>query len=143
MTAIWWIRRDIRLTDKAALHAALEPSDQAQDKAGSAYPFLSLSRPFLMPPRAEEIFAWTAGTGTDAAPYFRIFSPVLQSRKFDRNGAYIPKWLSELRELVASDIHAPWEKKIKIKGYPEQPIVKCDKERTLRAYKLSKEGIKA
>lgn len=82
---------------------------------------------------------WTAGTGTDAAPYFRIFNPVLQSAKFDPNGDYIRSWVPELRDLDAKDIHTPWEKGIKVKGYPERPIVERDKERTLRAYKLSKE----
>jgi deoxyribodipyrimidine photo-lyase len=85
---------------------------------------------------------WTAGTGTDAAPYFRIFNPVLQSAKFDPHGNYIRKWIPELREVDTVDIHAPWEKGIKVKGYPEKPIIERDKERTLRAYKLSKEGMR-
>ena len=86
---------------------------------------------------------WTAGTGTDAAPYFRIFNPVLQSAKFDPNGDYIQKWIPELRGLDAKDIHAPWEKGIKVKGYPAQPIIERDKDRTMQAYKLSKEKIRS
>ena len=85
---------------------------------------------------------WTAGTGTDAAPYFRIFNPVLQSVKFDPNGDYIRKWIPELREIDTIDIHAPWEKGIKVTGYPDKPIIERDKERTLRAYKMSKEEIR-
>mgnify|MGYP001397596723 CR=1 FL=1 len=85
---------------------------------------------------------WTAGTGTDAAPYFRMFNPVLQSAKFDPNGEYIRKWVPELRGLAAKDIHAPWEKGIRVKGYPEKPIVERNKDRTLRAYQLAKEEAK-
>lgn len=86
---------------------------------------------------------WTAGTGTDAAPYFRVFNPVLQSMKFDPQGDYIRTWIPELRGIGKKDIHAPWEKGIKAQGYPEKPVVERDKERTLQAYKLAKESIKA
>jgi deoxyribodipyrimidine photo-lyase len=52
---------------------------------------------------------WTAGTGTDAAPYFRIFNPVLQGRKHDPRGEYVRRWLPELRDLPERYVHAPWE----------------------------------
>jgi deoxyribodipyrimidine photo-lyase len=79
---------------------------------------------------------WTAGTGTDAAPYFRIFNPILQSKKFDPNGDYIRKWLPELAHLDSSIIHAPWEKKIEVPGYPK-PIIdhRYARERALAAYR--------
>ena len=52
---------------------------------------------------------WSAGCGADAAPYFRIFSPVLQGRKFDPKGHYVRKWVPELKDLPAAELHAPWE----------------------------------
>jgi len=52
---------------------------------------------------------WVAGCGMDAAPYFRVFNPILQGRKFDPDGDYVRQWVPELRGLSASDIHAPWE----------------------------------
>ena len=52
---------------------------------------------------------WTAGCGADAAPYFRVFNPVSQGKKFDPKGAYVRKWVPELAQLPDSVIHAPWE----------------------------------
>jgi deoxyribodipyrimidine photo-lyase len=52
---------------------------------------------------------WVAGCGTDAAPYFRIFNPVLQSTKFDPNGDHVRRWIPELGGLPAPNIQAPWE----------------------------------
>ena len=52
---------------------------------------------------------WVAGCGADAAPYFRIFNPVLQSLKFDPDGAFIHRWIPELLNLRGKSLHAPWE----------------------------------
>ena len=52
---------------------------------------------------------WVAGCGADAAPYFRIFNPVLQGEKFDANGAYVRKWLPELARLPDQVLHRPWQ----------------------------------
>ncbi len=52
---------------------------------------------------------WTAGCGADAAPYFRIFNPVAQSRRFDAAGEYVRTWVPELRRLPGKAIHAPWQ----------------------------------
>jgi deoxyribodipyrimidine photo-lyase len=87
---------------------------------------------------------WVAGSGADAAPYFRIFNPVTQSRKFDPEGAYIRRWVPELAKLDAKAIHAPWLAApldlaaagvVLWRDYP-QPIVDHDaaRERALAAY---------
>jgi deoxyribodipyrimidine photo-lyase len=52
---------------------------------------------------------WAAGTGTDAAPYFRIFNPVSQGRRFDPAGAYVRRWCPELARVPDAHVHAPWE----------------------------------
>ena len=52
---------------------------------------------------------WTAGCGADAAPYFRIFNPVIQGKSFDPDGEYVHKWVPELSALPAKHIHAPWD----------------------------------
>ena len=51
---------------------------------------------------------WTAATGTDAQPYFRIFNPVLQGRRFDPDGAYVRRWVPELAGVPTARIHEPW-----------------------------------
>ena len=51
---------------------------------------------------------WTAGTGTDASPYFRIFNPISQGEKFDPNGSYVRAWIPELAEVPNDVVHAPW-----------------------------------
>jgi deoxyribodipyrimidine photo-lyase len=80
---------------------------------------------------------WVAGSGADAAPYFRIFNPILQGEKFDPDGVYVRRWVPELARLPASLIHKPWTGKppqlaaagVQLgKTYPH-PIVNHDKAR--------------
>jgi deoxyribodipyrimidine photo-lyase len=52
---------------------------------------------------------WTAGSGADAAPYFRVFNPVLQGEKFDKAGRYVRRWVPELAALPDKWLHKPWE----------------------------------
>jgi deoxyribodipyrimidine photo-lyase len=91
---------------------------------------------------------WAAGTGTDAAPYFRIFNPVSQGEKFDPDGVYVRRYVPELRNVPANYIHAPWmmprseqtrARCVIGQDYPA-PIVdhKLARERVLAAYKAVK-----
>jgi deoxyribodipyrimidine photo-lyase len=83
---------------------------------------------------------WTAGTGADAAPYFRIFNPVSQAQKFDPRGDYIRRWVPELARLPAPACFAPWEHPDLARSlapdYPIRPIVdpKASREAALAAY---------
>jgi deoxyribodipyrimidine photo-lyase len=65
---------------------------------------------------------WVAGTGTDPAPYFRVFNPVTQGRKFDPDGAYIRRYVPELRGLSGAKVHEPWRSGTAPGSYPA-PIV--------------------
>jgi len=80
---------------------------------------------------------WVAGCGADAAPYFRIFNPILQGEKFDKEGIYVKKWVPELKNVPNKFIHKPWEMELKYqeaiktiigKDYPG-PIVVHEKAR--------------
>jgi len=80
---------------------------------------------------------WVAGCGADAAPYFRIFNPILQGEKFDKEGLYVKKWVPELEKVPNKFIHKPWEMELNFqksintfigKDYPS-PIVIHEKAR--------------
>ena len=84
---------------------------------------------------------WVAGSGADAAPYFRIFNPILQGEKFDKEGEYVKKWVPELKNISKKFIHKPWElkdeKDFKLgRDYPF-PLVKHEEARikALSAFK--------
>ncbi|NKB76179.1 MAG: deoxyribodipyrimidine photo-lyase [Gammaproteobacteria bacterium] len=93
---------------------------------------------------------WTAGCGVDAAPYFRIFSPVRQGDRFDQQGLYIKKWVPEIANLPEKYIHQPWAAPAPIlseanfvlgKSYP-LPIVDLSTTRkcALERYQALKKG---
>ena len=66
---------------------------------------------------------WTAGSGTDASPYYRVFNPIEQGKRFDANGDYIRKYVPELAHLSAAEIHEPWlYLNGYSKGYPERIV---------------------
>ena len=88
---------------------------------------------------------WVAGCGTDAAPYFRIFNPVIQGQKFDDQGDYIRRWCPELQHLPDRWIHAPWtaptlvlaEAGIRLGAHYPKPLVeqKAGRVQALSAWK--------
>jgi deoxyribodipyrimidine photo-lyase len=81
---------------------------------------------------------WVAGTGADAAPYFRVFNPVLQGRRFDPDGDYVRRWVPELADVDTDHIHAPWELgplEREALDYPDPVIdVAAGRDRALAAY---------
>lgn len=91
---------------------------------------------------------WSAGTGTDAAPYFRIFNPVSQSKKFDAQGTYIYRWVDELANVPLKYIHTPWKMPLDIQNtsncrigleYSKRIVDHTQaREHTLQAYKQAK-----
>lgn len=84
---------------------------------------------------------WVAGCGPDAAPYFRVFNPVLQGEKFDPNGDYVRRWVPELASLPADVIHRPWMAKMPPSAdvYPS-PIIDhaAARSRALQAFRTLK-----
>ncbi|RMF98240.1 MAG: deoxyribodipyrimidine photo-lyase [Gammaproteobacteria bacterium] len=82
---------------------------------------------------------WVAGCGADAAPYFRIFNPVTQGRKFDPHGSYLRRFLPELAALDTRYLHAPWEAPAALReglDYPEPMVeLKASRERALAAFR--------
>jgi len=84
---------------------------------------------------------WTAGSGADASPYFRIFNPVTQGERFDPDGEYVRRWVPELAAFERKTIHKPWTdaERLRASGYPK-PMVDLDtsREAALAAYRTCK-----
>jgi deoxyribodipyrimidine photo-lyase len=93
---------------------------------------------------------WVAGSGADAAPYFRVFNPILQGEKFDPEGDYVRRWVPELAQLPANLIHQPWRATpielasagVELGATYPNPIVdhKAGRERALAAYARVRKG---
>ncbi|MBX3316611.1 MAG: deoxyribodipyrimidine photo-lyase [Phycisphaeraceae bacterium] len=85
---------------------------------------------------------WSASTGTDAAPYFRIFNPISQSRKFDADGTFIRRWVPELADLDNEMIHDPSELPLLLRSTLKYPAPIVDramvKERVMQAFQAIK-----
>tara|TARA_B100000424_G_scaffold262081_1_gene247749 strand:+ start:2990 stop:4408 length:1419 start_codon:yes stop_codon:yes gene_type:complete len=93
---------------------------------------------------------WVAGCGADAAPYFRIFNPILQGEKFDKNGDYVKKWVPELKNYPLKYIHKPWELDLKFqesiniiigRDYPKPIVIHEDaRKKALNAFQSLKKN---
>ena len=82
---------------------------------------------------------WSSSTGTDAAPYFRIFNPITQSTNFDKEGLFIKKYIPELKDLDKSVIHDPPKEHRRYCNYPEQILdLKESRLRAIEAFKVAK-----
>jgi deoxyribodipyrimidine photo-lyase len=84
---------------------------------------------------------WAASTGTDAQPYFRIFNPVTQGRRWDPEGRYVRKWIPELREVPDPHVHAPWD--FGLRGDYPPPVVDHAERRVLalERYRSARESV--
>ena len=81
---------------------------------------------------------WVAGTGADAAPYFRVFNPTLQGKKFDPDGTYVRRWVPELREVDTPHIHEPWKAGMLAGDYPPPIVDHAEaRDRTIATYKAA------
>ena len=111
--------------DQEALRAALVDADLANNTMG---------------------WQWVAGTGADAAPYFRVFNPVTQAEKFDPQARYISRWVPELAALPVKARFAPWQHPLLLAAhapdYPRTPLVDLavGRDAALAAYRQTGTG---
>ena len=85
---------------------------------------------------------WSSSTGTDAAPYFRIFNPITQSQNFDPEGKFIKKFIPELKDLPIKQIHQPQSDLFSSTNYPKPMLdIKESRLRAIAAFKEAREII--
>jgi deoxyribodipyrimidine photo-lyase len=85
---------------------------------------------------------WVAGCGADAAPYFRIFNPVLQGRRFDPAGEYVRRWISPLAGVAVKQVHSPWLAAAAPKGYAAPRIdLNPSRRAALDAYQVMRDEV--
>ena len=86
---------------------------------------------------------WVAGCGADASPYFKVFNPILQGKKFDPDGVYVRKWVPQLTDLPKRFIHTPWDCPIKPADYPP-PIIDhmVARQRALERYEALQNSVR-
>jgi deoxyribodipyrimidine photo-lyase len=83
---------------------------------------------------------WAASTGTDAQPYFRIFNPITQGKKWDPDGVYVRRYVPELREIEDRFVHEPWRAPTPPRDYPAPIVDHAEaRERTLEAFKRARD----
>ena len=83
---------------------------------------------------------WVAGSGTDAAPYFRVFNPVTQGLRFDPDGDYVRRYVPELRGLPGKDAHEPWDAPLLAPDYPARIVDHAEeRDESLRRYAALKD----
>ena len=85
---------------------------------------------------------WVAGTGTDPAPYFRVFNPVTQGRRFDPHGHYVRRWVPELAHVPGAGVHEPWTvQEGYAAGYPRRIVDHAEERReALARYRAAREA---
>jgi deoxyribodipyrimidine photo-lyase len=84
---------------------------------------------------------WTAGTGSDAAPYYRVFNPVTQGRRFDPDGDYVRRWVPELRAVSGPAAHEPWTLAEPPADYPQRIVDHAaERQVALERYQTARSG---
>jgi deoxyribodipyrimidine photo-lyase len=142
---VHWLRSDLRLDDNRALAEACRCARELDSTKDLLVDWRLGERFFYRrlvdgdPASNNGGWQWAASTGTDAQPWFRIVNPVAQGRRYDPEGAYVRRWVPELRGVEDDFVHAPWRAESPPRDDPA-PIVDHAARRSevLRRYEAAK-----